>query len=106
MLLQCGADVNAQNESRSTPLLVASIPYNFNNDLVRLLLDYGGHLDQPNRNDDRPLTLINRNPSNIIPLVNYMSLKCLASTVINKYRIPYRNLIPKTLVEFVKKHES
>ena len=28
-MLRCGADVNAKNEARSTPLLVASITYNY-----------------------------------------------------------------------------
>lgn len=29
LLLKCGADVNARNECRSTPLFIASIPYNY-----------------------------------------------------------------------------
>lgn len=29
LLIDCGADVNAQNESKSTPLHVASIAYNY-----------------------------------------------------------------------------
>lgn len=29
LLLECGAPVNARNESRSTPLHVAANPYNF-----------------------------------------------------------------------------
>lgn len=29
LLIDCGADVNAQNESKSTPLHVSSIAYNY-----------------------------------------------------------------------------
>uniref|UniRef100_A0A1B0DQ18 Ankyrin repeat domain-containing protein 54 n=1 Tax=Phlebotomus papatasi TaxID=29031 RepID=A0A1B0DQ18_PHLPP len=106
LLLACGADVNARNESKSTPLHIASMPYNFNGRLVHTLLENGAHLDQPNRADDRPMNMISANPGNEIYLINYISLKCLASTVITKYRIPYRNQIPKTLEMFVRQHEA
>ncbi|GAB0093555.1 protein fem-1 homolog A [Sergentomyia squamirostris] len=106
LLLTCGADVNARNESRSTPLHIAAMPYNFNVRLVHTLLEHGAHLDQPNKADDRPMNMISGNPSNEIYLINYISLKCLASTVITKYRIPYRNQIPKTLEMFVRQHEA
>ena len=33
LLLDCGIDVNAKNESKSTPLLVASMPYNYERDV-------------------------------------------------------------------------
>jgi ankyrin repeat protein len=103
LLLACGIDVNAINESKSTPLLIASMPYNYIVELIRKLLEYGAHLDQPNKNDDRPITLIASLQE--IPLMKYITLKCLASTVITKYRIPYRNQIPKTLEAFVRQHE-
>ncbi|XP_053669873.1 protein fem-1 homolog C [Anopheles nili] len=105
LLLDCGADVNAKNESKSTPLLVAGMPYNYDRDVIFTLLEYGAHLDEPNRHDDRPLNLIRKNPINDIPTVNYLPLKCLCSTVIVRFGIPYRNQIPRTLEEFVKRHE-
>lgn len=37
LMLKCGADVNARNEARSTPLLVASITYNIEDDVSLLL---------------------------------------------------------------------
>ncbi|XP_059611223.1 protein fem-1 homolog C isoform X2 [Phlebotomus argentipes] len=106
LLLACGADVNVRNESKSTPLHIASMPYNFNGRLVHTLLENGAHLDQPNKADDRPINMISSNQGNEIFLINYISLKCLASTVITKYRIPYRNQIPKTLEMFVRQHEA
>jgi hypothetical protein len=71
-----------------------------------MLLDSGSHLDLPNKNDDRPLDLIRNNNNNDIPLLNYTTLKCMAATIIARYRIPYRNQIPKTLENFVRIHES
>lgn len=62
-------------------------------------------MDYPNRTGDRPLTMFTSNPLNNIPIVNYQSLKCLAATCVVKYRIPYRNLIPKTLETFVQDHQ-
>ncbi|XP_073969464.1 ankyrin repeat protein mann-cup [Rhodnius prolixus] len=106
LLLECGAPVNARNESKSTPLHVAANPYNFYNPLVELLLDHGAHLDQPNRARDCPLLLIAINPMNTICLLTYSSLKCLAATAVVKHGIPYRGQIPQTLETFVNYHDA
>lgn len=105
LLLNCNANVNARNECRSTPLFIASIPYNFNFELIEMLLKSGAEMDYPNRTGDRPLSLFTSNPLNNIPIMNYLTLKCLAATCVVKYRIPYRNLIPKTLETFVHDHQ-
>ncbi|XP_017474251.1 PREDICTED: protein fem-1 homolog C [Rhagoletis zephyria] len=105
LLLDCGMNVNAKNEAKSTPLHVAVQPYNYSNDIILLLLEHGADLDQPNKSDERPFNLIVSNPANTIPLMNYMNLKCLSATIISKYKIPYRDQIPKLLEEFVKQHE-
>lgn len=73
---------------------------------MRTLLDNGAHLDQPNKNGDRPIIFIAQNHTNLIPLMNYTTLKCLAATVITKYKIPYRNQIPRNLEEYVRLHEA
>nr|CAD7414108.1 unnamed protein product [Timema poppensis] len=105
LLLECGARVNARNESRSTPLHIAGTPYNFHTDLVQLLLDYGAHIDQPNKSGECPGSLIARNPLNTINLMKHVSLRCLAATSVCKYKIPYKGQIPVTLEAFVKFHE-
>lgn len=132
-MLDCDADVNAKNESKSTALHVASNPYNYVGEVsivlefqsqkkqtrflnlifvcvklmqvVRVLLDYGAHLDQPNRAGEHPHYLIAFNSSNTIPIINYTSLKCIVASTIIKNRIHYKNQIPKTLEEFVQLHE-
>lgn len=73
--------------------------------VVRVLLDYGAHLDQPNRAGEHPHYLIAFNSSNTIPIINYTSLKCIVASTIIKNRIHYKNQIPKTLEEFVQLHE-
>uniref|UniRef100_A0A1B0BWH6 SOCS box domain-containing protein n=1 Tax=Glossina palpalis gambiensis TaxID=67801 RepID=A0A1B0BWH6_9MUSC len=104
-LLDCGMNVNAKNEVKSTPLHIAAQPYNFSNEIISLLLNNGADLDQPNKSDERPFNLIASNPANTVSLMNYITLKCLAATVISRYRIPYKEEIPKCLEDFLKHHE-
>lgn len=82
------------------------IEYFYRLQVVRVLLDYGAHLDQPNRAAERPIYLIAINSYNIIPLMNYTSLKCMAASAIIKNKIQYKNEIPKTLEEFVQLHQA
>ena len=105
VLLQCGARVRACNKSRSTPLHVASIPYNFNSALVQLLLDHGAHLDQANKRGERPSLTLGKNTRNTVNLLNYTTLRCLAAVVVCNNKIPYRGQVPSTLESFVMLHE-
>ncbi|XP_065155286.1 protein fem-1 homolog CG6966 isoform X2 [Atheta coriaria] len=106
-LLRCGASVNARNESKSTPLHVATVPYNYNKWLVKLLLRHGAHLDQPNSAGEYPAQKVNQSPFTMdLRLMNYITLKCLCATVIYKHRIPYVGQVPKTLESFIQLHEA
>lgn len=107
LLLECEARVNAQNGSKSTPLHVATTPYNFNNEIIQLLLDNGAHLDLPNKLNDHPAQYISMNPATNVPLANYTTLMCCAATTIVRYRIPYKGgQLPATLEKFVSIHEA
>ncbi|KAK5644465.1 hypothetical protein RI129_005765 [Pyrocoelia pectoralis] len=105
LLLDCGFDVNSRNGSNSTPLHIASSSYNFNSWLIKLLLEYGAHIDQPNSSGKRPTELLALNPLNDVYVLNYITLKCLCATVINKYKIRYRNQVPKSLEYLIQQHE-
>ncbi|GJQ75780.1 hypothetical protein Trydic_g17851 [Trypoxylus dichotomus] len=105
-LLNLGAKVNARNESKCTPLHVATVPYNCNNWLVPLLLEYGAHIDQPNSSRECPADKVNENPFCLdIRLVNYISLKCLCARTVIKHKIPYVYQLPRTLEDFIHLHE-
>lgn len=108
LLLECGANVNARNEWRSTPLHIASEPFNFQNALIKLLLDYDAHLDTPNRAGETPVRLISSNAMNSVNLVNYISLRCCAAQAIQKYGIRCRRRIdlPDTLFQFLELHRK
>lgn len=103
LLLECGAKVNARNESRSTPLYIASKAGIFNSPLINLLLDHGAHLDVPNKTGKTPAHLISSYPGNNVNLLNYISLKCHAAQAMCKYGINCTEL-PSVLQEFLKFH--
>ncbi|XP_033209315.1 protein fem-1 homolog C [Belonocnema kinseyi] len=105
LLLESRAHVNAKNDSRSTPLHIASKSCNFHNSLIKLLLDYGAHLDTPNKAGETPASLIASNPASNINLVNYTSLQCHAAQAICKYGIQC-NELPATLHQFLEFHRE
>lgn len=74
--------------------------------LVRMLIDAGAHIDQPNRNNARPAQLLTENPVNSIPTMQFMTLKCLAATAIGKYKIPYRDHVPPQLDAVIRLHRA
>ncbi|XP_018336887.1 protein fem-1 homolog C [Agrilus planipennis] len=105
-LLDCGSNVNARNETGCTPLHVATMPNNNDTTLVKLLLHYGAHIDQPNSSGDSLARKIQNNRyTNDIPIFDYITLKCFCAREIAKYKINYKNQVPKTLERFIVQHE-
>ncbi|KAK6633111.1 hypothetical protein RUM43_012855 [Polyplax serrata] len=104
LLLECGAPVNAINQSHSTPLHIAANTYNFCAPMVELLLENGGHLDQPNYKGECPKSLLMQNQTGLY-LIKYVSLKCLAATAVVHYSIPYKGHVPATLETFLAFHQ-
>jgi len=68
-------------------------------------LDYGAHLDTPNRTGDTPARLICANPLNTISVVKHISLQCQAAQAICKYGICTKEL-PITLRDFLDLHRE
>ncbi|XP_055623178.1 protein fem-1 homolog C-like [Toxorhynchites rutilus septentrionalis] len=104
LLLECGAPINAHDDLKTTPLLAASWPWNYDREVVRFLVAQGAHLDMPNLQGDRPSKILAMNPENDISLGNHISLKCLSSNAIARFGIPYHDKIPRTLEDFVRAH--
>ncbi|KAF5269721.1 hypothetical protein FQA39_LY08644 [Lamprigera yunnana] len=103
LLLDCGFDVNSRNSTNSTPLHVAT-SYNYNPWLIKLLLHYGGHIDALNCLGERPADILTINPLHGVYILDYISLKCLCATVIRKYKIQYKNEVPKFLEDLIQQH--
>lgn len=98
--------VHVMNINEYCILLLLQMNKQSNKQVVRVLLDYGAHLDQPNRSSERPLNLITNNASNQIPLMKYLSLKCMAASSIIKHKVMYRQQIPSALEAFVELHRA
>ncbi|XP_055634048.1 protein fem-1 homolog CG6966-like [Toxorhynchites rutilus septentrionalis] len=106
LLLKCGANVNALNRRKSTPLHLASLECNQSGEIIQTLVDHGAHIDLPNMDDHRPSKLLATNPLISTPLGRHISLRCLSANAIIENNIPYQNQLPPTLERFVRMHDS
>lgn len=111
LLLRNGASVTAANKDGSSPLHIAASfkdQVNFARH-IKLLLEYGAHIDQPNKKGVTPAAAIidyNKRTTPRIPILKYVNLKCLCASAITKHKVPYKNQIPRALEEFMQLHES
>ncbi|XP_055634097.1 protein fem-1 homolog C-like [Toxorhynchites rutilus septentrionalis] len=106
LLLECGAQVNTYDNTKSTPLLLASKRYYYEKEIVHTLIAHGAHLDSTNVFGERPSWLLKRSLGNGILPNEPASLKCLCANVITASGIPYRNKIPNALAQFVWVHDT
>ncbi|XP_055642760.1 protein fem-1 homolog C-like isoform X2 [Toxorhynchites rutilus septentrionalis] len=102
LLLKCGADVNARDKARSTPLHVSAS--NYQTEIVEMLLEHGAHIDARNVYGSRPTQYIAELKDDIL-LSNHMSLKCLCANAIVENSIPYENKFPAAMERFIKAHD-
>jgi hypothetical protein len=105
ILLQCGADVNAFDVVRNTPLHVfVSNPSNSDESILKLLCD-ASHLDCVNALRETPYDLAS-DPTikQILKNQIQISLKCLCARLIQRNSIPFHGNISTSLVNFVQKH--
>ena len=112
MLLECGANVNAIDDEHNTALHLCSKGIQNSGtqqhlDLMKriaeILLKNGAHVDMVNISGDsaaeiRASSLIGWN------MFNFVSLKCLAASVVMECEIPYVGHIPASLESFVQIH--
>nr|CAH7728174.1 unnamed protein product [Callosobruchus chinensis] len=114
LLIKCGADVNAMDVDRNTPLHVIVNYHKAVSDFMTLytiitaLTEGGAHLDCVNKRGETPLDASATGSVAEIVLKTQMklSLKCLAANAVKRHRLTYRGLVPKALECFIELHGS
>lgn len=105
LLLEVGADVNAVDAEKNTPLHIAASNKPCRPEVFTLLLKHGAHIDSCNADRKSPMQLI-RGMSiyDIVSPLQHISLQCLAARKIVKSAIPYKGSVPNRLEKFIEQH--
>ncbi|XP_065219810.1 protein fem-1 homolog B-like isoform X2 [Planococcus citri] len=110
-LIKCGADVNAMDDFRNTPLHVIVCYQRSTNDFMTLhsiiidLIDAGAHIDTVNASGKTPIEVATTGVAEIILRTQTkLNLKCLSAKIVQKYSIPYNGMVPKHLESFIRLH--
>ena len=107
ILIECGAEVNSMDHHRNTPLYNGAMFLNYSDlqdgGILSYLLQAGAHVDICNNLGNSALSIME---SQGFPLcrMNHVSLRCLASCIIIKHKLPYKQEIPVALFPFVELH--
>lgn len=111
LLLQAGADPQAVDRAKNTPLHIIVSYKKIVSDFLTLhaiimaLLEAGAHIDSVNAASQTPLSASATGVAEIIlKSQSEMSLKCLAAQSIRKYNLNYQGQVPKSLESFIYIH--
>ena len=113
LLLECGASAleldSCKNTAMHIVMALSDISQNERLQIIKLLLEYGAHLDAKNDQNQFPSDFLEEEfnicslYSSINPL-KFLSLKCFAAQAIHKYNIKYKGTIPTSLEDFLSIH--
>ncbi|XP_060536135.1 protein fem-1 homolog B isoform X2 [Cylas formicarius] len=111
LLIKCGADVNAMDNERNTPLHIIVNYHNAISDFTTLhsiitdLAKNGAHVDIVNNKGETPLESSTTGVAEIILKTHIkLNLKCLAANAIKINHVPYQGQVPSSLEEFIELH--
>ena len=111
LLVEAGADVEAMDNERNTPLhwivtykravhAFASL-----HAIISLLIESGAHVDVFNVDGNTPFDCAATTVAQIILKTQQkMSLKCLAAQSVKKHRLTYQGHVPVQLEKFIELH--
>ncbi|XP_012260648.1 protein fem-1 homolog B [Athalia rosae] len=110
-LIQCGANVNAMDHNRNTPLHVIVGYQKPISDFLTLhsiiidLTEAGAHMDTVNIKGKTPYDASSTGVAEIIlRSQNKISLKCMAAKAVKTYNLNYSGSVPRCLESFIELH--
>jgi len=108
-LLDAGADIDAFDADRNTPLHSAAGCRPVKTDIIRLLLDRGAHPDITNSQRLSAQQILEAGSDGVslcrvVSPVRHSSLQCLAAQVITAHSINYCGCVPRRLESFILLH--
>lgn len=113
LLISCGADVNAFDSKKNTPLHIIVAYQKPISDFLTLhaitsaLIEAGSHMDAVNEKGETPFEASTTGVAEIILKTHAkISLKCLAARAITTYKLNYLGEVPSSLIGFIKMHGS
>lgn len=113
LLIRCGADVNAMDNERNTPLHVivgynkAISDFTILHSIIIDLIEAGAHMDTVNNGGLTPYDVATTGVAKIILRTQTkLSLTCMAAQAIKAYNLPYYGNVPRSLESFIELHGS
>ncbi|KAJ9592024.1 hypothetical protein L9F63_001463, partial [Diploptera punctata] len=111
LLIQCGADVNAMDQNRNTPLHIIVSYQKPISDFLTLhsiimeLTEAGAHMDSVNAQGETPFEAATTGVAEIILRTQTkLSLKCMAAKAVKAYNLTYQGQVPQSLESFIELH--
>ncbi|XP_015127135.1 protein fem-1 homolog B [Diachasma alloeum] len=113
LLIRGGADVNAMDNERNTPLHVIATYQKPISDFMTLhsiileLIDAGAHMDIVNSQGETPYDAATTGVAEIILRTQTkLSLQCMAAKAVKTYNLSYSGNVPRSLESFIELHGS
>merc|ERR1712203_228826 len=98
LLLECGANIKARDNDENYPLHTAASNKPAKANVVSTLLDSGAHLDAINGEGQTFGQLLRSQPLHeVVTVLKYSNLQCLAAKAIQKHNIPHKGHLPAKL---------
>ncbi|KAJ8928940.1 hypothetical protein NQ314_018428 [Rhamnusium bicolor] len=112
LLIKCGANVNAMDSERNTPLHVIVNYHKAISDFMTLhsiitdLTEGGAHVDCVNKRGETPLesSATGSVAEIILKTQRKLSLKCMAANAVKHHKLTYQGQVPQALESFIELH--